>query len=156
MGEHCYQGHGDEREADALKGGEGEPGFGIVVPYIWPDAVRKAIIYAENDAYGVGNPIVEILKAPGPSTVLMEILYGFIMALIFIYGARFGLLTFDGPAEFATMVIGMNVTWGTIDAILFFVGYFMGPYLKMNSWLTAFVMVAISLGISIVATFTGG
>lgn len=219
----------------------------------------------------MGNRIVEFLKAPGPSTSLQEILYGFIMALIFVYATRFGLLTYDDPINFVGVVIGMNATWGVIDGIifyylgvcnqhryaklvtdgsiereerigclmdefastpldvltdedkrkvcetmldrelqsredfrrdrvemfkssvgcviwtlltlipvilpvlliedfdaaletasvlssviLFFVGYYMGPYLGINRWVTGFVMIAISLGISIIATFTGG
>ncbi len=219
----------------------------------------------------VTNRFVEILRAPGPSTSLQEILYGFIMALIFVYATRFGLLTYDDPMNFVMVVIGMNATWGVIDGvifyyldvcnqrrfsklitdgsmereerisklmdefgaspldvlsdedkrwaceamldrelqskegfrrdrvemaknslgcilwtlltlipivvpvllipdfydaleaasvlssvILFFVGYYMGPHLGFNRWLTGAVVLSISLGISLVATFTGG
>lgn len=219
----------------------------------------------------MGNRVVDLLRAPGPSTSLQEILYGFIMALIFVYATRFGLLTYDDPVVFIHVVFGMNATWGVIDAIifyylavcnqrryvrlvtdgsmereqrilelmdefaatpldvlsdedkrwaceamldrglqskehfrkdriemakssvgciiwtlltlipivlpvlligdfdlalevasvqssviLFFVGYYMGPYLGVNRWLTGTIMIAISLGISLIATFTGG
>lgn len=219
----------------------------------------------------MGNRFVDLLRAPGPSTSLQEILYGFIMALIFVYATRFGLLAYDDPMNFVHVAFGMNATWGVIDgiifyylgvcdqrrytklisdgsmdreerisrlmdefaaspldvlsdedkrwaceamldrelqskekyrldriemarssigciiwtlltlipiivpvllisdfysalevasvlssAILFFVGYYMGPYIGFNRWLTASVILAISLGISLIATFTGG
>ena len=40
--------------------------------------------------------------------------------------------------------------------ILFFVGFHLGPYLGLNKWITALTITGISLGISVVATFTGG
>ncbi len=56
----------------------------------------------------------------GPGTALQEILYGFIMALIFVYGVRFGVLEFKDAASFSLAVIGMCVTWGIIDGIIFY------------------------------------
>ena len=56
----------------------------------------------------------------GKSTSLQEILYGFIMALIFVNASALGLLNFDDPIQFVWMVTGMNVTWGAIDAVIFY------------------------------------
>lgn len=64
--------------------------------------------------------ILRILRAPGPTTSLQEILYGFIMALIFVYAARFGLTTYADPADFIIIVTGMNLTWGAIDGAVFY------------------------------------
>ena len=64
--------------------------------------------------------IRNLLTAPGPSTGLQELLYGFIMSLIFVYATRFGLLSYDDPMQFVLVVTGMCATWGAIDAIIFY------------------------------------
>ncbi len=66
------------------------------------------------------NRFRKLLAAPGPSTALQELLYGFIMALIFVYAARFGILKYDAPWDFIIVIIGMNATWGAIDAAIFY------------------------------------
>ena len=40
--------------------------------------------------------------------------------------------------------------------ILFFIGFHIAPYLGLNKWITALTLTGISLGISIVAIYTGG
>ena len=40
--------------------------------------------------------------------------------------------------------------------VLFFIGFHIAPYLGLNRWVTALTLTGISLGISIIATFTGG
>ncbi len=61
-----------------------------------------------------------MVSLTGPGTALQEVLYGFIMALIFVYAARFGLLEFSDKASFAITVTGMCLTWGVIDGIIFY------------------------------------
>jgi len=56
----------------------------------------------------------------GPPVALQEILYGFIMSLIFVYATMFGVLHYEGRGEFILVVTGMLLTWGTIDAIILF------------------------------------
>lgn len=64
--------------------------------------------------------IHNLVSMTGPATAIQEILYGFIMALIFVNAASFGFLTFSGPVEFVLVILGMNATWGIIDAIIFY------------------------------------
>ena len=64
--------------------------------------------------------IGSLVSLTGPGTALQELLYGFIMALIFVYAARFGVLTFSSVQEYALVQIGMIATWGTIDGIIFY------------------------------------
>ena len=68
----------------------------------------------------IGKLISRMMSATGPSTALQETLYGFIMALIFAYGARFGLIEFSDKGAFAITVTGMCLTWGVIDGIIFY------------------------------------
>ena len=56
----------------------------------------------------------------GPDLVMQELLYGFIMALLFVTATRAGVIPFEGKLDLCLLIIGMNVTWGTIDAILFY------------------------------------
>ena len=56
----------------------------------------------------------------GPGTALQEVLYGFIMPLIFVYSARFGIIQFENEVSFSLTVIGMDLTWGVIDGIIFY------------------------------------
>jgi ABC-type multidrug transport system fused ATPase/permease subunit len=55
----------------------------------------------------------------GTGLMLQELLYGFIMALLFITAARFGLIDL-GVKELIILIIGMNFTWGLIDMLVFF------------------------------------
>ena len=61
-----------------------------------------------------------MLSYTGAGTALQELMYGFIMALIFVYGTRFGVLEFSDVVTFSLTVIGMCVTWGVIDGIIFY------------------------------------
>ena len=56
----------------------------------------------------------------GPDLVMQELLYGFIMALLFVTATRAGVIPFEGKLDLCLLIIGMNVTWGAIDAILFY------------------------------------
>lgn len=56
----------------------------------------------------------------GPDLIMQELLYGFIMALLFVTATRAGVIPFEGKLDLCLLIIGMNVTWGTIDAILFY------------------------------------
>ena len=64
--------------------------------------------------------VSKLVVMTGPSMALQEILYGFIMALIFVNATAIGFLHYDNPTDFVLMVTGMVVTWGTIDAIVFY------------------------------------
>ena len=64
--------------------------------------------------------IHNLVSMTGPATAIQEILYGFIMALIFVNAASFGILSFSGPVEFVLVIFGMNATWGVIDAIILY------------------------------------
>ena len=61
-----------------------------------------------------------LLRMTGISTSVQEILYAIIMALIFVYAARFGVIEFSGVGEFVLVQFGMLVTWGAIDGIIFY------------------------------------
>jgi len=56
----------------------------------------------------------------GLSTALQELLYGFIMCLIYIDAAKFGLMEFTDREGFIGIILGMIVTWGVIDAIVYY------------------------------------
>lgn len=64
--------------------------------------------------------IMNLLKAPGPSTALQETLYGFIMGQIFVNAALLGTIQFSSSSQFVLMVAGMDITWGAIDALIFY------------------------------------
>jgi hypothetical protein len=90
-------------------------------PYILCIFHPKKHIIAITDSNAMNNNRIGILlKATGHSTALQELLYGFIMGQIFVNAALLGTLHFDGPGQFVTMVIGMNTTWGAIDALIFY------------------------------------
>ncbi|MFA6710115.1 MAG: VIT1/CCC1 transporter family protein [Candidatus Methanomethylophilaceae archaeon] len=55
----------------------------------------------------------------GTGLMLQELLYGFIMALLFITAAQFRLIGF-GVKELIILIVGMNFTWGLIDMLVFF------------------------------------
>ncbi len=61
-----------------------------------------------------------IVRKTGPGLAMQEILYGFIMALIFVTAARIGVLHYSGRLELLLLIIGMNFTWGAIDAVVFY------------------------------------
>lgn len=61
-----------------------------------------------------------IVRRTGPDLALQEILYGFIMALIFVSAARIGILQYEGKWDLVVLIAGMNLTWGAIDAIVFY------------------------------------
>lgn len=50
---------------------------------------------------------------------LQELLYGFIMALIFVAATQFGLVRFDSNMDLVMTIIGMNTAWGLVDMIVF-------------------------------------
>ena len=47
-------------------------------------------------------------------------MYGFIMELIFVTAARIGFLDYGSAFHLVLMIIGMNATWGAIDAVIFY------------------------------------
>ena len=60
-----------------------------------------------------------VMGYTGTGLMLQELLYGFIMALLFITAARFRLIDF-GVKELIILIVGMNFTWGLIDMLVFF------------------------------------
>ncbi len=66
------------------------------------------------------NPFAALIDATGPSTALQELLYGFIMELIFVNAALFEIMRFDDALDFIIVITGMNATWGAIDGIIFY------------------------------------
>lgn len=66
------------------------------------------------------NPVKILVGTTGPALALQELLYGFIMELIFVTAARIGILAYDDAPGLCLMILGMNATWGGIDAVVFF------------------------------------
>lgn len=64
--------------------------------------------------------VKKIASSTGPDLIMQELLYGFIMALLFVTATRTGLIPYEGKWELCILIIGMNVTWGAIDAVLFY------------------------------------
>ena len=64
--------------------------------------------------------IHSLIMMTGPGTALQELLYGFIMALIFVNAVLLGVVSFDSKWQFILVVLGMNATWGAIDGIVFY------------------------------------
>lgn len=62
-----------------------------------------------------------LITMTGPGLAVQELLYGFIMELIFVTAARIGFLDYSGKTELILMILGMNATWGAIDAVIFYV-----------------------------------
>ena len=62
----------------------------------------------------------KIILMTGPGTALQELLYAIIMALIFVYAARFGIVEFESVPDFIIVEFGMIATWGVIDGVLFY------------------------------------
>ncbi len=61
-----------------------------------------------------------IANRTGPGLALQEMLYGYIMAMLFISAARFGLIQITDATDLVVLMIGMDFTWGAIDCILFY------------------------------------
>lgn len=61
-----------------------------------------------------------MIDSTGPSTALQELLYGFIMELIFVNAALLEVMKFDSATDFIIVITGMNATWGAIDGIIFY------------------------------------
>jgi hypothetical protein len=61
-----------------------------------------------------------IVSRTGPGLALQEMMYGFIMALLFISAARFEILRIDTAKDIIILMVGMDFTWGAIDCILFY------------------------------------
>jgi hypothetical protein len=61
-----------------------------------------------------------IVDVAGPSLVIQESLYGFIMALIFITSAQLHLVHYESASYLIAVIIGMNFTWGAIDMVIFY------------------------------------
>lgn len=62
-----------------------------------------------------------LVSMTGPGLAIQELLYGFIMELIFVTAARIGMLGYDGKVDLILMILGMNATWGAIDAVIFYI-----------------------------------
>ena len=67
-----------------------------------------------------GNIVSSLVGKTGTGLALQEILYGFIMALIFVTAARVGILKYDDANDLIILIVGMNITWGAIDAVAFY------------------------------------
>ena len=61
-----------------------------------------------------------IARHTGSSLALQEMLYGFIMALLFITAAKFEVLKYSSETDLVILMVGMDFTWGAIDAVLFY------------------------------------
>ena len=62
----------------------------------------------------------DIANRTGPGLALQEMLYGYIMAMLFITATRFGLLQITSNMDLIVLMVGMDFTWGAIDCILFY------------------------------------
>lgn len=67
-----------------------------------------------------------LIAATGPGLALQELLYGFIMELIFVTAARIGMLDYGDAVGLCILIVGMNFTWGAIDAVIFYIINLMG------------------------------
>lgn len=68
----------------------------------------------------IRNFFRRMVSYTGPGLMLQELLYGFIMALIFITAAQMRIMEFNSSTNLIVLIIGMNFTWGLIDMIVFF------------------------------------
>ena len=64
--------------------------------------------------------IMRLVRNTGRGLALQEALYGFIMAMLFISAAAFGLIPVNSNTEMIILIVGMDFTWGVIDMIIFF------------------------------------
>lgn len=76
----------------------------------------------------MSNAISRLVDMTGKGTALQELMYGFIMELIFVTAARIGTVDAD-PIHLIVLIIGMNLTWGAIDAVIF---YMIGAYSEIE------------------------
>ena len=67
------------------------------------------------------RPFRGIVRKTGPGLAIQEVLYGFIMALIYVTAARIGVLSYTDTTNLVILIIGMNFTWGLIDAVVFYI-----------------------------------
>ena len=67
------------------------------------------------------RPFRGIVRKTGPGLAIQEVLYGFIMALIYVTAARVGVLSYTDTTNLVILIIGMNLTWGLIDAVVFYI-----------------------------------
>lgn len=75
------------------------------------------------------NAVRSLVTMTGPALALQELLYGFIMELIFVTAARIGILDYGSATGLVVMILGMNATWGAIDAVIF---YMIGAFSERN------------------------
>lgn len=63
--------------------------------------------------------IRKLISYTGPGLALQELLYGFVMALIFVAAAQIGIVQFESNRDLIVAILGMNTAWGIIDMIVF-------------------------------------
>lgn len=66
------------------------------------------------------KPLHSFVKSAGPGLIVQEAMYGFIMALIFVTATRLGVFGDISATHLLLMILGMNLTWGAIDMIVFY------------------------------------
>ena len=98
--------------------------FRINVYYIFYKGTLTTFTGLNNDTVDTHNmkwkPFRGIVRKTGPGLAIQEVLYGFIMALIYITAARIGVLQYSSTTNLIILIIGMNFTWGLIDAVIFY------------------------------------
>lgn len=60
----------------------------------------------------------KLVSNTGPGLAVQEVLYGFIMAMIFVNAAQVGIIQVDSNLHLALVIFSMNFTWGLIDAMV--------------------------------------
>ena len=63
---------------------------------------------------------MRLVRYTGRGLALQEALYGFIMAMLFISAAAFGLLSVESNTEMIILIVGMDFSWGMIDMVIFY------------------------------------
>ncbi len=64
--------------------------------------------------------MVRLARITGRGLALQEALYGFIMAMLFITAAAFGVMNMETNTEVIILIVGMDFTWGLIDMVIFY------------------------------------
>lgn len=64
--------------------------------------------------------ITRLVRNTGRGLALQEAMYGFIMAMLFISAAAFGLIRVESNTEMIILIVGMDFSWGMIDMVIFF------------------------------------
>ena len=64
--------------------------------------------------------ISRLVRNTGRGLALQEALYGFIMAMLFVTAASFGLIKVSSNGQMIMLIIGMDFSWGLIDMIIFY------------------------------------